>query len=167
MPCIPCATTDYCSVASVLFVLFTEWSEHDVVEKYLRPVGMEHLAKEFTENRINGAVLMALEVRVRGHAAFQNRPCWKCTHSIGPSLSTDMVCRCGCAIVFFMLLGRIKILSQHTLSQLAFCLGNQVSLVTHHSAVMPCCALPGVLTGTHSHIHTPCTCSHTCAHCTL
>lgn len=40
-----------------------EWSEHDVVEKYLRPLNMEHLAKPFTENRINGAVLMALEVR--------------------------------------------------------------------------------------------------------
>ena len=33
-----------------------------MVEKYLRPVNMEHLAKPFTENRINGAVLMALEV---------------------------------------------------------------------------------------------------------
>ena len=42
-----------------------EWSEHDVVEKYLRPIGMEHLAKEFMENRISGAVLMALEVRER------------------------------------------------------------------------------------------------------
>jgi hypothetical protein len=38
-----------------------EWSEHDVVEKYLRPLNMEHLAKPFTENKINGAVLMALE----------------------------------------------------------------------------------------------------------
>ena len=42
--------------------LLAEWSEHDVVEKYLRPINMEHLAKLFTENRINGAVLMALEV---------------------------------------------------------------------------------------------------------
>ena len=33
------------------------------MEKYLRPINMEHLAKPFTENRINGAVLMALEVR--------------------------------------------------------------------------------------------------------
>ena len=40
-----------------------EWSENEVVEKYLRPINMEHLAKLFTENRINGAVLMALEVR--------------------------------------------------------------------------------------------------------
>ena len=36
-----------------------------MVEKYLRPINMEHLAKPFTENRINGAVLMALEVRAR------------------------------------------------------------------------------------------------------
>ena len=35
-----------------------------MVEKYLRPISMEHLAKVFTENRINGAVLMALEVCV-------------------------------------------------------------------------------------------------------
>ena len=34
-----------------------------MVEKYLRPINMEHLAKPFMENRINGAVLMALEVR--------------------------------------------------------------------------------------------------------
>jgi len=38
-----------------------EWSENDVVEKYLKPINMEHLAKLFTENRINGAVLLALE----------------------------------------------------------------------------------------------------------
>lgn len=48
------------------------------MEKYLRPINMEHLAKEFTENRINGAVLMALEVRVRGPKtilSFKRRPC--------------------------------------------------------------------------------------------
>lgn len=38
-----------------------EWSEQDVVEKYLKPVNMEHLAKPFLENRINGAVLLVLE----------------------------------------------------------------------------------------------------------
>ena len=38
-----------------------EWSEHDVVEKYLKPIKMEHFAKLFTENHINGAVLLALE----------------------------------------------------------------------------------------------------------
>ena len=40
----------------------TEWSEHDVVEKYLKPIKMDHFAKLFTENHINGAVLLALEV---------------------------------------------------------------------------------------------------------
>lgn len=38
-----------------------EWTEQDVVEKYLRPTNMEHLAKMFIENRINGAVLLSLE----------------------------------------------------------------------------------------------------------
>ena len=40
----------------------TEWSEYDVVEKYLKPIKMDHFAKLFTENHINGAVLLALEV---------------------------------------------------------------------------------------------------------
>ena len=34
-----------------------------MVEKYLKPVNMEHLAKMFVENRINGHVLIGLEVR--------------------------------------------------------------------------------------------------------
>ncbi|XP_064384259.1 uncharacterized protein LOC135333263 [Halichondria panicea] len=38
-----------------------EWSESDVVEKYLKPTGFEHLAKVFSEQHINGAVLLALE----------------------------------------------------------------------------------------------------------
>ena len=37
-----------------------------MVEKYLKPTNMEYLAKIFAENRINGAVLLALEVRGRG-----------------------------------------------------------------------------------------------------
>ena len=39
-----------------------EWSNQDVVEKYLKPINMEHMAKVFMENNINGAVLLALEV---------------------------------------------------------------------------------------------------------
>ena len=35
-----------------------------MVEKYLKPTGFEHLAKVFSEQHINGAVLLALEVRV-------------------------------------------------------------------------------------------------------
>ncbi len=46
---------------SVSTCSFPEWSEQDVVEKYLKPINMEHLAKPFMENRINGAVLLALE----------------------------------------------------------------------------------------------------------
>lgn len=38
-----------------------EWSSQDVVEKYLKPINMEHLAKAFIENNISGAVLLALE----------------------------------------------------------------------------------------------------------
>ena len=51
-----------CVCVFVWVCVCLEWSEHDVVEKYLRPISMEHLAKVFTENKINGAVLMALEV---------------------------------------------------------------------------------------------------------
>lgn len=40
----------------------TEWSTQDVVDKYLKPTGFEHLAKVFSEQHINGAVLLALEV---------------------------------------------------------------------------------------------------------
>lgn len=38
----------------------TEWAEADVVERFLKPIGMEFLAKAFMENKISGAVLMAL-----------------------------------------------------------------------------------------------------------
>ena len=37
-----------------------EWSENDVVERYLKPIGMEFMAKPFIENKISGPVLMAL-----------------------------------------------------------------------------------------------------------
>lgn len=37
-----------------------EWSEADVVERYLRPIGMEFMAKAFIENKINGSVLMSI-----------------------------------------------------------------------------------------------------------
>ncbi len=48
---------------SILHLLPAEWTEQEVVEKYLKPVNMEHLTKPFLENRINGAVLLALEER--------------------------------------------------------------------------------------------------------
>ena len=33
-----------------------------MVEKYLKPINMEHLAKIFVESKITGTVLMSLEV---------------------------------------------------------------------------------------------------------
>lgn len=48
-------------------LLAAEWSANDVVEKYLKPTGFEHLAKTFIEQHINGAVLLALEVRMWGY----------------------------------------------------------------------------------------------------
>lgn len=47
--------------------VFTEWSEQEVVDKYLKPIDMDHLAKVFVENKINGAVLLGLEVRLLFH----------------------------------------------------------------------------------------------------
>ena len=43
-----------------LFLLSPEWSEKDVVDNYLKPIGMEFMAKSFMENHITGAVLLAL-----------------------------------------------------------------------------------------------------------
>ena len=40
----------------------SDWSSQEVVDKYLKPIDMEHLAKVFVENKITGAVLMGLEV---------------------------------------------------------------------------------------------------------
>ena len=37
-----------------------DWSENDVVERFLKPIGMEFMAKAFIENKVNGTVLMAL-----------------------------------------------------------------------------------------------------------
>lgn len=34
-----------------------------MVEKYLKPINMEYLAKPFVENRVDGAVLLGLEER--------------------------------------------------------------------------------------------------------
>ena len=52
------------SVPINLFLFaFLEWSNQDVVERYLKPINMEHMAKAFLENNINGAVLLALEVK--------------------------------------------------------------------------------------------------------
>ena len=39
-----------------------EWSTQDVVDKFLQPINMEHMAKDFLANNINGAALIALEV---------------------------------------------------------------------------------------------------------
>ena len=39
---------------------FIEWAEADVVERFLKPVGMEFMAKAFMENKISGPVLIAL-----------------------------------------------------------------------------------------------------------
>ncbi len=39
-----------------------EWSEEEVVEKYLKPTGFEYLAKIFVEQHITGAVLLVLTV---------------------------------------------------------------------------------------------------------
>ena len=47
---------------SLFLFVFLEWSNQDVVERYLKPINMEHMAKAFLENNINGAVLLALEV---------------------------------------------------------------------------------------------------------
>lgn len=44
----------------MLLPLFSEWAESDVVEKFLKPIGMEFMAKPFIESKINGPVLMAL-----------------------------------------------------------------------------------------------------------
>lgn len=41
---------------------FAEWSEQEVVEKYLKPINMESLAKPFIENKVTGHVLISLEV---------------------------------------------------------------------------------------------------------
>ena len=49
-------------IVSLFFSIFLEWTNQDVVEKYLKPINMEHMAKAFMENNINGAVLLALEV---------------------------------------------------------------------------------------------------------
>ena len=37
-----------------------EWSESDVIEHFLKPIGMEFLAKAFMEHKISGPVLMSL-----------------------------------------------------------------------------------------------------------
>ena len=39
-----------------------EWSEQEVIEKYLKPTGFEYLSKVFTEQHVTGAVLLVLEV---------------------------------------------------------------------------------------------------------
>ena len=49
-------------ILCVLFLSFVEWSGQEVIDKYLKPINMEHLAKVFVENHINGHVLIGLEV---------------------------------------------------------------------------------------------------------
>ena len=41
-------------------VIILEWAEADVIERFLKPIGMEFMAKAFIDNKINGAVLMCL-----------------------------------------------------------------------------------------------------------
>ncbi len=48
-----------------LHIYTAEWSETDVIEKYLKPTNFEHLAKAFGEQHISGAVLLVLEVSRR------------------------------------------------------------------------------------------------------
>ncbi len=45
---------------SILILFIIEWTEGDVTERYLKPIGMEFMAKAFLENKITGAVLMSL-----------------------------------------------------------------------------------------------------------
>lgn len=39
---------------------FAEWTEDDVIDKYLKPIGMDFMSKAFKESKITGPVLMAL-----------------------------------------------------------------------------------------------------------
>ena len=50
----------YSNHNTTTFFFSSEWSETDVVERFLKPIGMEFMAKAFIENKINGAVLMCL-----------------------------------------------------------------------------------------------------------
>lgn len=51
----------YIVILMVLYCfLFEEWSEADVVERYLKPIGMDFMAKAFIENKISGSVLMSI-----------------------------------------------------------------------------------------------------------
>ena len=43
------------------FLFSLDWTERDVVDNYLKPIGMEFMAKAFMENHITGAVLLALK----------------------------------------------------------------------------------------------------------
>ena len=49
----------YCVTQSI-FVTYSDWTEAEVVENYLKPIGMEFMSKAFMENHITGAVLLAL-----------------------------------------------------------------------------------------------------------
>lgn len=53
----------YGDILCAYLFLLAEWSEQEVVDKYLKPIGMEHLAKAFVENKITGSVLLNLEVQ--------------------------------------------------------------------------------------------------------
>jgi hypothetical protein len=39
----------------------SEWSEADVIERFLKPIGMDSMGKAFMENKISGPVLMSLQ----------------------------------------------------------------------------------------------------------
>lgn len=56
---------DRCMCAAGYLLLNAEWSEQEVVDRFLKPVNMEHLAKPFVENKVTGTVLLGLEVCVQ------------------------------------------------------------------------------------------------------
>ena len=41
---------------------FIEWSEEEVIDKYLKPAGFGYLSNTFKEQHVTGAVLLALSV---------------------------------------------------------------------------------------------------------
>lgn len=66
----------------------TEWSEQEVIDKYLKPINMEHMAKVFLANKINGHVLVGLEVGLSLH--YVCAPCFTLFLSHDCSTTTFM-----------------------------------------------------------------------------
>ena len=81
---------------SISFLVSLEWSENDVVERYLKPIGMEFMAKAFVENKITGPVLMALtedHMKELGCAVLGEYCICTC---VSPCLHYDCCCVCVC-----------------------------------------------------------------------